>query len=201
MENFMEMPSFFLALDPYLIWSYRLIDNAYAGFLLGTLVLALICLIIGEITAVLAHRLVGRNMESHAAEAIKYGDLSIDAAKAGDKHSYKAANKLANEAFGLSFFSLIALSMAHLWPIPFALAWMQYRFLGVGFPLPFVNFSLGFIGVFIIMYVAVYFLSSRIKKTMPYFRKMKAGLAPDLMPSREQEGLAALASPLHPADK
>ena len=51
MENFMEMPSFFLALDPYLIWSYRLIDNAYAGFLLGTLVLALICLIIGEITA------------------------------------------------------------------------------------------------------------------------------------------------------
>ena len=188
-------------MDPYLIWGYRLSDNPYAGFILGTLILAVICLIIGEITAILAQRLVGRHMESHAAEALRYGELSITAAKAGDKPSYQAANKMANEAFGLSFFSLIALSMAHLWPIPFALAWMQYRFLGVEFPLPFIGFSLGFIGVFIIIYVAVYFLGNRIKKKLLYFRKLNAMLDLDPTRSREPQGLPALAPPMLTPDQ
>jgi hypothetical protein len=197
----MELPSFLLALDPYLIWFYRLPSNSYAGFLLGTLVLVVISLIIGEVTARLATRLVGRHMEGHAAEALKYGELSIDAAKAGDKPSYHAANKLANEAFGLSFFSLIALSMARLWPIPFVLAWMQYRFLGVEFPLPFIGFSLGFIGVFIILYAAVYFLGSRVKKKLAYFRRIKSSLAPDLTQTREPQGLAALPPPMYISDQ
>ena len=192
----MEMPSFFLVLDPYLIWFYRLPENSYAGFLLGTLVLAVICLILGDVTALLAQRLVGRHMEGHAAQAVKYGELSINAAKAGDKQSYRAANKLANEAFGLSFFSLVALSMAHLWPVPFALAWMQYRFLGVGLPLPLVKFSLGFIGVFVIIYAGAYYLSHRLKKKLWSFRQVNA--IPDFDPSRSREpqGLAALAPPV-----
>jgi hypothetical protein len=169
----MQMPSFLLALDPYLIWFYRLPGNSYAGFFLGTLVLAVICLIIGEATYLMATRLVGRRMESHATEALKYQNLSIDAAKAGDKPSYQAANKMANDAFGLSFFSLMALSMARLWPIPFALAWMQHRFLGVEFPLPFIGFSLGFVGIFIILYVAVYLLHGRVRKKLPYLRRFK----------------------------
>jgi hypothetical protein len=174
----MEMPSFLLALDPYLVWCYRLPGNAYAGFFLGTFVLALICLVLGDITFFLAARLQGKHLDDIATEASKYQDLSIDAAKAGDKTSYHAANKLANEAFGKSFFSIMALSMARLWPAPFALAWMQHRFLEVEIPIPGTNWSLGFIGVFIILYVSTYFLLTRVKRLL-VFPRMKAMPTPD----------------------
>lgn len=160
----MEMPWLMLALDPYLIWLYRLPDNAYVGFFVGTLILALTCIILGEVTVSLAYRLVGKRLEDLTTESLKYQDLSIEAAKAGDKTSYKAANKMANEAFGKSFFSQMAVSMARLWPLPFALAWMQTRFLEVEFPVPFIGFSLGYIGVFILLYIAVYFLFKRAKR-------------------------------------
>jgi hypothetical protein len=166
----MEMPSFLLALDPYLIWWYRLPGNAYAGFFLGTFVLALICLILGDVTFSLASRLQGKHLDSVATEATEYQDLSIKAAKAGDKASYHAANKLANDAFGKSFFSLMALSMARLWPAPFALAWMQYRFLEVEFPIPGTPWSLGYIGVFILIYIAAYLTLKR----LPWFRRLRA---------------------------
>ncbi|MFZ5452072.1 MAG: hypothetical protein ACOZF2_09420 [Thermodesulfobacteriota bacterium] len=197
----MEMPLFFMVLDPYLIWCYRLPGDSYAGFFLGTLALAVLCLIIGEATAFVTLRLVGQRMEHQAAEALRYGELSIDAAKAGDKPSFKAANKLANEAFGKSFFSLMALSMARLWPLPFALAWMQYRFLGVEFPLPYLGFSLGFIGAFIIIYAAFYILGNRIKKKLLFFRRMNAILDPDPTWSREPQGLPALAPPILTPDQ
>jgi len=171
-ENFgkiMEMPSFLLALDPSLIWWYRLPDNAYAGFFLGTFVLALFCLILGEITLLLGYRLVGKRLEDLTAESLKYQDLSIEAAKAGDKASYKAANRMANEVFGMSFFSQMALSMARLWPIPFALAWMQLRFLEVEFFIPSTDFSVGFIAVFMALYLAAFFLFKRVKRNLSIF--------------------------------
>jgi hypothetical protein len=166
----MEIPWLLLALDPYLIWCYRLPGNAYAGFLLGTFVLVLICLIVGDLTFSLATRLLGKHLDRTATEAGNYQDLSIDAAKAGDKAVFKAANKLANDAFGRSFFSLMALSMARLWPAPFALAWMQYRFFEVEFPLPGTNWSLGYLGVFIIIYVAAYFLFKQVQRRLSFSR-------------------------------
>lgn len=51
---------------------------------------------------------------------------------------------------------------------------MQYRFLEVEFPLPLIGFSFGFIGVFIILYVAAYFLFKKIKYRLPYFKRVKA---------------------------
>jgi hypothetical protein len=173
MGKFMEMPWFFLAVDPYLIWFYRLPGNAYAGFFLGTFVLAVICLVVGDVTFAVAARLQGNHLDKIASEAGKYQDISIDAAKAGDQTSFRAANKLANEAFGLSFFSLMAIAMARLWPIPFALAWMQYRFLDVDFPIPGTNWSLGFIGMFIIIYIAAYFLIKQAKHRLSYWRRLK----------------------------
>jgi hypothetical protein len=165
----MEMPSFFLALDPYLIWFYRLPGNAYVGFVLGTLVLVLLCLAIGEITFWLTTRLMGKHLDQVAGEALRYQDISIAAAKAGDKRSFKAANKVANDAFGKSFFHVCAISMARLWPAPFALAWMQYRFLDVGFPIPGTPWSLGFIGMFVIIYVATYFLLKQARRCLTFF--------------------------------
>jgi hypothetical protein len=169
----MEMHSFFRFLDPYLIWFYRITGHPWADFLLGTMTLAFLALLMGECTIALAFLAARRRIDQTTAEASKYQNLSINALKAGDKETYQAANKLANDAFGKSFFLQIALSAAFLWPIFFALAWMQHRFLEVEFPIPYTKYSLGYIGVFILLYVAAYLLFKRVKYKLPYFRKIK----------------------------
>ena len=169
----MQMPLFYQFLDPYLIWFYRITGSALTDFFIGTFVLALITLIIGEFTISLTFLAVKRYVDRTTDEVIKYQNLSVDALAAGDKQVYSAANKLANDAFGKSFFMQIALSAAFLWPICFALAWMQYRFLEVEFPLPVTDYSLNYIGVFIIIYAATYLLFKRVKYNLPFFRRIK----------------------------
>lgn len=166
----MEMHPFYQVLDPYLIWSYRLTGHAGWDFVIGTFVLAGICLLIGEASVFLAFLVTRKRLVEKNAEAEKYQDLSMDALKAGNKEAYKAANKLANDAFGHTFFQQLTLSAAFLWPVFFALAWMQYRFLEVEVPLPLLHVSLGFIGVFIIIYVATYFLFKQVKRGVTLFR-------------------------------
>jgi len=161
-------------LDPFLIWFYRLTGHTLADFLIGTLVLAFLALIIGEVTISLAFLVTKKRIDQVTAEADRYQNLSMEALKAGDKQAYKAANKLANDAFGKSFFMQIALSAAFLWPVFFALIWMEYRFSGLEFPLPFTNYSLGYVGVFILLYAASYLLFKRVKYKLPYFRRIKA---------------------------
>jgi hypothetical protein len=169
----MEMHPVYLWLDPYLIWCYRLSGSAEVNFLLGTLALAVLSLLVGEFTSFLASCLVRRHFERVAGEAKRYQDLSMEALKAGDRPAYEAANQLANEDFGKSFFMQVALSATFLWPIFFALGWMQYRFLGVEFPLPFIGFSLGYIAVFLALYAAAYFVFKGVKRRMPSLRRTK----------------------------
>jgi hypothetical protein len=169
----MEMHPVYLWLDPYLIWFYRLSGSAAVNFLVGTLALAVLSLLVGEFTSFLASLLVRRHFEQVTGEAKRYQDLSMEALKAGDRPAYEAANKLANEAFGKSFYSQVALSATFVWPIFFALGWMQYRFLDMTFPLPFIGFSLGYIGVFLILYIAAYFAFKPVKRRMPYYRRIR----------------------------
>ena len=169
----MEMHPLYLCLDPYLVWFYRLTGQAGWNFLIGTVVVAVLALLVGELTSFLASFLVRRHFEQVAGEARKYQELSMEALKAGDRPAYEAANKLANEAFSKSFFMQLALSATFFWPIFFVLGWMQYRFLEVEFPLPFVGFSLGYIGVFILLYIPVYILFKKTKHKLPYFRGIK----------------------------
>jgi hypothetical protein len=169
----MDMHPVYLYLDPYLIWCYRLTGSAEVNFLLGTLALAVFSLLVGEFTSFLASFIVRRHFEQVTGEAKRYQDLSIEALKAGDRPAYEGANKLANEAFGKSFYSQVALSATFVWPIFFALAWMQHRFLEVEFPLPFIGFSLGYIGVFILLYIAAYFGFKPVKRRMPYYLRIK----------------------------
>jgi len=169
----MEMHPVYLYLDPYLIWFYRLSGSAEVNFLLGTLALAVLSLLVGEFTAFLASFIVRRRFEQVAGEAKRYQDLSMEALKSGDRPAYEAANQVANEAFGRSFFMQVALSATFFWPIFFALGWMQYRFLEIAFPLPFIGFSLGYTGVFVILYIAAYVIFKAVKRRMPYFRRLK----------------------------
>lgn len=169
----MEMHPFYQILDPYLIYCYRLTGHVAADFVIGTLVLACIAMLIGEFTVFLAFRFTHKRLGEKTAEAEKYQNLSMDALKAGNKEAYQAANTLAKDAFGHSFFQQLALSAAFLWPVFLALAWMQYRFLEVEFPIPGTTWSLGFIGAFIIIYIAAYLALKR----LPWFRRLKGVLA------------------------
>ncbi len=191
----MEMHSVYLWLDSYLIWFYRLTGSAEVNFLLGTLALAVHSLLVGEFTAWLASLMVRRHFQPVAGEAKRYQDLSMEALKAGDRPAYEAANRLANEAFGKSFFMQVALSATFFWPIFLALAWMQQRFLEVPLPLPFLGFSLGYTGVFVILYIAVYFAFKGVKRRMSYFRRLKEGMDASGRTARERQGFGDLLAP------
>jgi hypothetical protein len=181
----MDMHPAYLVVDPYLIWMYRITGYAFADFILGTLLLASLALIMGELTISVVFLITRKRIDKVTDEVIRYQNLSMDALEAGEKAAYDAANKLANDAFGRSFFMQIALSGAFLWPIPFALVWMQYRFADVEFPLLFSEYSLGFPAVFIVLYAAAYLIFRRIKYRIPYFKRIKAILdSYDLRPRR-----------------
>jgi hypothetical protein len=156
--------------DQFLMMFYRLTGHAGVDFGIGTFVLAGICVLIGEVTVSLAFLFTRKRIGEKTAEAEKYQNLSIDALKTGNKEAYNEINKLAKDAFGHSFFQQVALSSAFLWPVCFALAWMQFRFLEIEFPIPGTSWSLGFIGGFIPIYIATYLILKR----LPWIRRIKA---------------------------
>jgi hypothetical protein len=170
----MEMHPVYLALDPGLIWFYRLTDQAALNFALGTFVLAWLAVLVGECTSYLAALMVRPHFARISAEAAKYQDLSLEALKAGNRPAYEAANKLANDAFSKSFFMQLTLSATFVWPAFFALGWMQYRFLDLEFPVPGLGFSLGYIGVFIIIYILAYVIFKQVKRRLPFYRRPAA---------------------------
>lgn len=172
----MEMPWIFLVLDPHLIWGYRLTGHATLNFILGTAVLVAFSLLLGEISSFLASWAVRKYVDRIQGEASHYVKLSMDALAAGDREAYEAANHLANEAFGKTFFLQVAQSGAFFWPAVLALAWMQYRFFEIEFPLPFLGVSLGFIGVFILIYILAYLGWKRVKGRLPLGRRVRETL-------------------------
>lgn len=191
----MEMPSLYLFLDPYLIWFYRLTGQTGWNFLIGTSVVAVLTLMVGEFTSFLASLMVRRHFTQVAGEAKKYQDLSMEALKAGDRPAYEAANKLANDAFNKSFFMQLALSATFFWPIFFMLGWMQYRFADLEFPIPYLHFSLGYIAVFLFLLVAAYFVFKPVKYRIPYFRRIQAMLDASSHAAKEMKSFADLLAP------
>ncbi|MEJ2671776.1 MAG: hypothetical protein P8168_06145 [Deltaproteobacteria bacterium] len=169
----MDMPVIFKMVDPYLIWLYRITHHGWLDFFLGTFVLALMAVIIGEFTIALVFLAARHRIEQTTGDAVRYQNMSVDALAARDKQAYSAANKLANDAFGHTFFHQIAMSAAFLWPLPFVLAWMQYRFLEVDFPIPWTGYSVNYIAMFLLVYVVAYFLFKQVKYKIPFFRRIK----------------------------
>ena len=169
-------------------------------FIIGTFALALLAVIIGEFTISLAYLAARKRIERVTDETIRYQNLSMEALTAGDKGAYQAANKLANDAFGHSFFMQIALSAAFLWPICFALAWMSYRFEELEFPAALLHFSLGYIAVFLLLFVAAYFVFKPVKYRIPYFRRIKEMLKTSSLTARNLKSFGDLLPRLGPAN-
>jgi len=159
--------------DPYLIWLFRITGSAPIDFIIGTTTLVLVALILGKISNSFALVAGRRYLKELNDEVAKYQDLSIKALKAGDKPAYRAANKLANEAFGKSFFLGMAQSAAFFWPVGLVLTWMQYRFQNIELlHLPGTDLSIGFVGVFILMYIMIVLLVNLAKRQLFHHRRL-----------------------------
>lgn len=175
------MESFYQAIDPYLIWFFRLTGRVRLDFFLGNLAVAGHAILLGECTSWAAYRVVGRHLEELSQEARHYHDLSLKALEAGDRPAYDAANRLANEAFQKVFYMQVALSATFFWPVFPALAWLQWRFFEVEYPLPGVDFSLSYLGVFVLAYLTAYVLWKALKKRLWAFLRgcsTAAGISP-----------------------
>jgi len=159
----------YLHLDGLLISLYRVTGHPHADYFLGTFLLSLGCAVLGEITLSFAVRFNKRYIDELNDEADRKERLSMEAYGNGDETSYRALNKAATDVWSRKFFTMAAYSAGMLWPLPFALGWMQTRFQSVAFPVMFplnllVGDSVGFIFTFIPLYILSRILSSKIKK-------------------------------------
>jgi hypothetical protein len=153
-----------LLIDRFLISLYRLTGIAMIDFFIGTTIVSLFCVLIGQVTYLWVYRQNHQHLLISEDEMVQMHTLSMDALRAKDKYGYTSYNRLANDAFGKYFFAQIAIGMAAIWPLPFALWWMKMRFGKVDFPLPWVDFSVGYQFTFFPIYILVH-LSFRSVKT------------------------------------
>ena len=157
----------FEIIDSLLIAPYRWPQDPVTGWWLGTFVLGLWCVVLGQITLSLLH-LANRTFLSDASrETVEYHESSMNALREGDRSAYRAINRLANEAFGRTFFLEAAMACGALWPAACALGWMQTRFSEVAFPLPLViphvGGTVGFSFIFILVYILMRIVLGRIR--------------------------------------
>ena len=181
------MHDLLLFLDPWLIAPYRLPASATAGFYLGTALLCLYCVLLGDAAYIGVLALNRRRLAKFKGEMERQNDLAETALRMGDKESYKAVNKQALDAFGHSFSLGAAVFTSSLLPLPFALAWMDLRFAAatpaLPFPLPLVNREPGYLFYFLILYILLRVVYGRLMLRLPPYRRLKAALCGNLKPA------------------
>jgi hypothetical protein len=157
-------------LDSALIALYRLTGYPLVDYYIGTFLLALLTVLVGEFTISVVFKVNRRHLEKLNIRVEKMSRLSMEALSLGDKESYKACNKEGNDAFGHLFFNKFGLAAASLWPIFLSLAWMQGRFREVGLPLPWIDWNINYVLFFLLCYIPARMLFARMKPRLPYFR-------------------------------
>ncbi len=172
---------FLIWIDPVLIAPYRLTGHPLVNFFIGSAWVAMIAVVLGELTLSAAIRFNRRHIQALQKEIAYKEALSLQAHAAGDRAGYKALNKDANEAWGKHFFNMAAYSAGMLWPIPFALAWMHGRFAEVGFLLAWplnrlLNETVGYPFVFIPLYILCRMIFGRLRRWLPYFSRVQKEL-------------------------
>lgn len=162
--------------DPYLLALYRLTGVDILDGFIGTFLVALIAAVVGEFTISIVFLINRRHLDRLNDDLKKYSDLSQEAQRRGDHVSYKALNKQANDAYGQVFFNKFGLSAAALWPVFFALDWMQPHFSENGVPVPFFPGGANYVAVFLVCYILARIAFGRIKPHLPYFKQQHAML-------------------------
>ncbi len=176
-----SLSPFFLVLDPWLIAPFRWLPSATAGYLLGVVVLALYCIIVGDLSATLVTYFNTKYIKKIQAKMDHHHHLSEQALMQGDKESYKAVNSQALDAFGHSFSLGAAIFCVSIWPMPFALAWLNIRFadapLELPFNLPFLGNTIEYFPSFLLLYIATRMTYSWIVRKMSWYSGLKARLS------------------------
>jgi hypothetical protein len=155
-------------IDPVLIAPFRFFNDPMTGWWAGIVALAFWSVLLGELTMAIVFRINRSAVAEKMDETAYYHEQSMKAKQAGDETAYKGINKLANEAYGKSFFLMIAMGMAALWPAFFAAAWLDMRFGEIVFTLPkwAGGLELNFLAPFILCYVGMRVGYSRLKHAL-----------------------------------
>lgn len=177
----LSLASLYIWIDGILIYFFRLTGIPILNFYIGAFVLCMICVVVGELTISLAIRFNRRYIHELNEEMNRNERLSIMAYESGDEATYKALNKQATDAWGRRFFTMVAYSAGILWPIPFALGWMQTRFQDLELPLAYplsllFPWKVGYPFVFIPLYILGRIVFKYIRPHLPYFRGVMASL-------------------------
>lgn len=173
--------SLVLFLDPFFIAPFRIISSPVPGYFLGTAALAFLCFILGDLSAMGVKFINRKHLGKIQNDMDRHHHLSEKALMMGDKESYKAVNRQALDAFGHSFSLGGAIFCVSIWPLPFALAWMDSRFaqapLELPFSLPFLGGSIHYFASFILIYIAVRITGSALIRRLPWYAGRSEGLA------------------------
>lgn len=166
---------FYQSVDPFLIWFYRITGVPIIDYFIGTFILSFLTVVIGEVCVSLAVKFNRSYIDGMKAEVTRKEKLSISAYESGDHQSYQALNKDATDMWGKHFFTMAAYSCGILWPIPFALGWMQTRFQDVefvvGLPLSLLGLeTVGYLFTFFPIYIVCRILFKYLRPWLPYFR-------------------------------
>lgn len=177
------LTTFLVGLDPWFIAPYRWLPDASAGFVMGTMILALQCVILGDLSASLVMLINRRYLRKMQSSMNRHHDLSEEALKRGDKESFKAVNRQAMDAFGHSFSLGAAIFCVSIWPMPFALGWMNTRFfeapLELPFSLPFVGNTIEYFPAFLLLYIATRMTYSAILAKFSWYVGIKQRILGD----------------------
>ena len=172
---------FYYAIDSWIIFFYRVTGIGIVDYMIGTFCLSMIAVILGEMTISLALRFNTPYLTGLSRRMKEKETLSIKAYETGDMAGYKALNKEATDAWGKKFFAMLAHSAAILWPVPFALGWMQTRFAGIDFPISFpfslVMETVGYTFTFFPIYVLARIVFGKLRPHLPYFASVHRRLA------------------------
>ncbi len=164
---------FYYAIDSYIIYFYRVTGIGMVDYMIGTFCLSMIAVMLGELTISLALRFNTAYLTGLSNQMKEKETLSIQAYESGNMAGYKALNKEATDAWGRKFFAMMAHTAAILWPVPFALGWMQTRFAGIEFPILFpfslVTDSVGYTFSFFPIYVLARIVFGKLRPHLPYF--------------------------------
>lgn len=158
-------------LDPFLVPLYSLTDSFIINSWLGTFLLAMLVVVVGEFTISIVYRVNARHLGELNQRVKHFSELSEKAFKLGDKENYKAVNKQANDAYGHVFFNKFGLSAAMLWPAFFALDWMQQYFSETDLPIPFTSTAMNYVLALLLCYIAARIVFGRFKRRLPYFKQ------------------------------
>ncbi|WP_038057350.1 hypothetical protein [Thermodesulfobacterium hydrogeniphilum] len=156
---------------------YFIFKNPVWAYFLGTFILSFTALLIGKLLLGFVFYINRSYIKSLNEELIKWYNLSVEALEKKDSEKFHLFNKEANEYFGKLFFLNIAQSISLLVILPFILAWLQFRFGEIKFPLPvsipFIGSQANYIFVFLICYLLAWLFYKQIYRFLPIYRKIE----------------------------